>query len=428
MGRRGGREIEDVAIVGGGIVGMASAMALTGDPGLSVTVLEAEDHPAAHQSGHNTGIIHSGIFYRPGTVKARLCVEGREALYRFCRENGIPHERCGKVVVAHREADLPGLLELEGWAGANGLRGVERLDPAGIRGREPHARGVAGLFVPESGIVDYAEVTRAFAEKVRRAGGTVRLGAKVLHCRREPEAFVLATEVGEVRCRVVVNCAGLRADRVARLCGIDPGVEIIPFRGQFYDVVPGRRHLVRNLIYPVPDLKLPFLGVHLTRNIRGGVEADPNGALVLRREGYDRWGFSPRDAFEALTYRGFWPMFFGHLGTGLVEFARAFSKRAFTRALRRMVPELRPADLRRTRAGVHAQAVEPDGSLVDDFRILEEGRTIHVLGAISPAATASIALGRAVADRAASALEMGTSHRWAKDESPTRSPDPAAGE
>ncbi|MBX6312794.1 MAG: L-2-hydroxyglutarate oxidase [Isosphaeraceae bacterium] len=394
----------NVAIIGGGIIGLATAMTLATatDPAPSIIVLEAEDHLAAHQSSHNTGVIHSGVFYRPGTLKARLCVEGREALYRFCREHGLAHERCGKVIVASREADLPGLEELERRGRANGLAGLRRLNPAEIRDFEPHAVGVAGLYVSEAGVVDYAEVSRAFADRFRAAGGSIRTAARVEACDRQSEGLTLLTTAGEVRCRVAINCAGLQADRVARLCGVDPGVRIVPFRGQYYELVPGRQGLVRHLIYPVPDLSLPFLGEHLTRNVRGVVEAAPNGALVLDRHGYrSALSICRRDAWEMLTNSGFWLLALRRFGTGAIEACHALSRHAFVAALRPMVPELRPEDLRRARAGIHAQAVRPDGSLVEDFQILEAGPTVHVLNTTSPAATASIALGRAVAAAAA---------------------------
>jgi L-2-hydroxyglutarate oxidase len=397
----------DIAIIGGGIVGTATAMALVERTRASVVVLETEDRLAAHQTGHNSGVIHSGLYYKPGSLKARNCVAGREALYRFCAEHGIAHERCGKVVVAVRESEVPRLDELERRGRANGLEGLRRLTPEEIHEREPHARGVAGLFVPDTGIVDYAAVTEAYAARVRAGGGTVVTGARVLSCRRDAGApgaagdLVLETPRGAVRCGSLVNCGGLQSDRVARLCGVEPGVRIVPFRGEYYDLVEDRRHLARNLIYPVPDPAFPFLGVHFTRRVSGGVEAGPNAVLALAREGYARTSFSARDTAGLLAYAGFWRMGLRHWRMGLHESWRSTSTGAFVAALRRLIPEITRADVTRAGAGVRAQALEPDGKLSDDFLIVEAERMIHVLNAPSPAATASITIGRTLAERAA---------------------------
>ena len=397
----------DVAVIGGGIVGMATAMALTERTRATVVVLEAEDHLAAHQTGHNSGVIHSGLYYKPGSLKAQNCVAGREALYRFCAAHGIAHERCGKVVLAVHERELPRLEELERRGRANGLAGLRRLGPEEIREHEPHARGVAGLFVPDTGIVDYTAVTEAYAGCVRAAGGSVVTGTRVMACRRDSSPggaaaeLVLETEQGALRCGALVNCAGLHSDRVARLCGVEPGVCIVPFRGEYYDLVPEKHGLVRNLIYPVPDPRFPFLGVHFTRMVRGGVEAGPNAVLAFKREGYGRANFSLRDTGELLAYPGFWRMGLHHWRMGLHESWRSTSSGAFLAALRRLVPEITRADVRRAGAGVRAQALGPDGRLCDDFLIVEAERMIHVLNAPSPAATASITIGRTIAERAA---------------------------
>ena len=387
----------DIAVIGGGIVGLATAMALTEAAHASVTVLEAEPLLAAHQTGNNSGVIHSGLYYKPGSLKARNCVEGREALYRFCRDNDLAHERCGKVVVAAHEGEVPALEELHRRGQANGLQGLRRLSAAEIREHEPHVAGVAGLLVPETGIVDYTQVAHAYARKVEGAGGRVRTGWRVQRVRRLPGETVLETPRGEVRCRYLVACAGLQADRVARLCGVDPQVQIIPFRGEYYHLVPERRHLVRNLVYPVPDPRFPFLGVHFTRLVGGGVEAGPNAVLALKREGYTRTAFSAGDAFEMARYGGFWRLVGKYWRTGMGELHRSFSKRAFVKALRKLMPDLRMEDLAPAGAGVRAQAVDAGGSLVDDFRIVEAERMIHVLNAPSPAATASISIGRTIA-------------------------------
>jgi L-2-hydroxyglutarate oxidase len=396
----------DVAVIGGGIIGLATAMALTERTRAAVVVLEAEGRLAAHQTGHNSGVIHSGLYYPPGSLKARNCVAGREALYRFCAEHGIAHERCGKVVLAVRECELPRLEELERRGRANGLQGLVRLAPGEIREHEPHARGVAGLFVPDTGIVDYTAVSEAYAGCVRAAGGSVVTGARVTACRRDPSpgggaaSLALETGRGAMHCRALVNCAGLHSDRVARLCGVEPGVRIVPFRGEYYDLVPQKHGLVRNLVYPVPDPTFPFLGVHFTRMVRGGVEAGPNAVLALRREGYGRADFSLRDTAELLAYPGFWRMGLRHWRKGLHESWRSTSTRAFVAELQRLIPELTSADVLRAGTGVRAQALEPGGKLCDDFRIAEAERMIHVLNAPSPAATASITIGRAIAARA----------------------------
>lgn len=399
----------DVAIIGGGIVGMATAMALAERPRLSLIVLEAEARLAAHQTSHNSGVIHSGLYYRPGSLKARNCVEGREALYRFCAEHGIAHERCGKLVVATHPGELPALDELERRGRANGLGGLRRLAAEEIRQHEPHAAGIAGLLVPETGIVDYAAVTEAFAARVRGAGGTIETGARVRRVRRTADALVLETPRGAVECRCLVNCAGLHSDRVARLCGVGPGLAIVPFRGEYCELVAGRTHLVRNLIYPVPDPRFPFLGVHFTRMVHGGVEAGPNAVLALKREGYARASFSLSDVAQLAAYRGFWRMAARNWRMGLVEAWRSWSTAAFVASLRKLVPEIGAGDVRRAGAGVRAQALEPDGTLVDDFRIVERESMIHVLNAPSPAATASISIGRAIAAHAIERLDLARS-------------------
>jgi (S)-2-hydroxyglutarate dehydrogenase len=387
----------DVAIIGGGIVGLGTALALTERTNARLVVLEAEGKLAAHQTGHNSGVIHSGLYYKPGSLKATNCVEGRELMYRYCAENGIAHERCGKVVVATHERELPALAELERRGTANGLEGLRRLGPAELRVYEPHVAGIAGLHVAETGIVDYKQVAESFARKVRDHDGDVRLDARLVGCRRSGSEFVLATTQGDVTCRALVNCAGLQSDRVATLCGVDPGLQIVPFRGEYYDLVPERWGLVRNLIYPVPDPRFPFLGVHFTRMIHGGVEAGPNAVLAFRREGYARTSLRAKDVAQMLGYRGFWRMARKYYDMGLAEMYRSFSKRAFLKALQRLIPELRGEDIRRAGAGVRAQAVDPAGNTVDDFRIVEAERMIHVLNAPSPAATASISIGRTIA-------------------------------
>ena len=398
----------DVAVIGGGIVGMATAMALTQRSHLSLVVLEAEDRLAPHQTGNNSGVIHSGLYYKPGSQKARTCVEGREALYRFCVERGIAHERCGKLVVALTPDELPRLDELERRAGANGLEGLRRVGVAEMRAVEPHVAGIAGLVVPHTGIVDYVVVTNAYADEVRGKGGEIVLRARLRRVRRENGGLALETAAGTVRARHLVNCAGLQCDRVARLCGARPGVRIVPFRGEYYELVPERRDLVRNLAYPVPDPQFPFLGVHFTRKVSGGVEAGPNAVLAFKREGYRKTSFSLADSLGTLTFPGFWRLAgrYWRIGTG--EMWRSWSKAAFVRALQRLLPELRASDLVPGGTGVRAQALDRSGALVDDFSIIAQEGMIHVLNAPSPAATASIAIGRHIAEMAAKQFDLPT--------------------
>ncbi len=390
----------DVAIIGGGIVGAATGKALVSRPGVRVVILEAEPELAAHQTGHNSGVIHSGLYYKPGSLKATNCVEGRQAMYRFCEEHGIAHDRCGKLVVAAGPAQLAALDELERRGHANGLAGLRRLRAEELKDYEPAVAGVAGLLVPQTGIVDYTAVTQAFARIVSDAGGEVWTSARVSRVTSNNGGLVLETLQGPVEARALINCAGLQSDRVARMCGVEPGVQIVPFRGEYYELVPERQKLVRNLIYPVPDPRFPFLGVHFTRMIAGGVEAGPNAVLAFKREGYTRTSFSASDSAEMFTYPGFWRMAARYWPMAIGEWHRSFSKRAFVKALRGLVPELRGEDVHRSGAGVRAQALDPHGALLDDFRIVEADRMVHVLNAPSPAATASISIGETIAGMA----------------------------
>lgn len=386
----------DVLIVGGGIVGLGTGLALAGRA--AVTVIEAEHQLAQHQTGHNSGVIHSGLYYKPGSAKALNCAAGRELMYRFCEENGVPHERCGKLVVATDEGELPALAELERRGAANGLAGVRRLGPEEMREIEPHVSGVGALRVPQTGIVNYKAVSAAFARKIADAGGSVRTDAKFLGCKTEPNAVTAETTTGPVRAKLLVNCAGLHSDRVARLCGVEPGVRIVPFRGEYYELKPPAEQLCRHLIYPVPDARLPFLGVHFTRMIGGGVECGPNAVLAFKREGYRLRDVSFRDLKELALSPGFWKMSAKFWRVGLHEMHRSLSRRAFWHALRKLIPAVSFHDLVPAGAGVRAQAVAPDGKLVDDFFIRQADRMVHVLNAPSPAATASIAIGRSIAE------------------------------
>jgi L-2-hydroxyglutarate oxidase LhgO len=396
----------DVAIAGGGIVGLATARAL--GPRVRVVVLEAETRLAAHQSGRNSGVLHSGLYYAPGSFKARLCVAGRAAMLRFCEAHAIPYAVRGKLVVATVPAEVPRLEALAERGRTNGLAGLRRLAADEIRAHEPNVAGVAALWVPETGVVDFARVAAALADEVRAAGGEVALGARVVGCRRERGGLVLETTAGAVHAAHVVACAGLHADRVARLCGIAPGLAIVPFRGEFWRV---RRALVRGLVYPVPDPAFPFLGVHFTRRIDGTLEAGPNAVLALAREGYRRTSVSPRDVAALAADAGTRRLVARHWRMGLGELWRSFSKRASVAALRRLVPSLDAADLAPGGAGVRAQAVLADGTLVDDFRIVEAERMIHVLNAPSPAATASLAIGETIATMAARRLALPAASR-----------------
>ncbi|GIX07638.1 MAG: hydroxyglutarate oxidase [Candidatus Poribacteria bacterium] len=396
----------DLAIVGGGIVGLATALALTEHYRLRLVLLEAEDRLASHQTGHNSGVIHSGLYYRPGSLKAHTCVTGREMLYRFCEKHDIPHERCGKVVVAVSKEELPRLDELERRGRANGLNGLRRLEGEAVRELEPHVRAQAALHVPETGIVDFAAVARKIAELAQERGAEIRTRSRLLAVQRRSHELALETTSGTVAATGLINCGGLYCDRIARLCGDRPPVRIVPFRGEYYYLRPERRSLVRNLIYPVPDPRFPFLGVHFTRTISGQVEAGPNAVLAFSRQGY-RWGeVSLPDLGEYLTYRGFWRMAARYWRTGLVEMARSLSKRLFVSALQRLIPEVRPEDVCRGGSGVRAQALAPDGRLVDDFLLLERERAIHVLNAPSPAATASLRIGELIAERAGQHFDL----------------------
>jgi L-2-hydroxyglutarate oxidase len=395
----------DVLVIGGGIVGLSAAYAITrAAPGARVTVLEKETGPARHQTGRNSGVIHSGIYYRPGSLKARFAVRGAAEMVKFCAEHDIPHEVTGKLIVATERAELPRLHALVQRGRENGIP-VRELGPAQIAEREPHVRGLAAIHVGTTGVCDFGAVAAQLARLVQDAGGRIRYGAQARVIGRRPSGVAVRTAGGEVlRGRALVNCAGLYCDRVARLAGDDPGMRIVPFRGEYYELVPERRHLVRGLVYPVPDPAFPFLGVHLTRGIEGSVHIGPNAVPALAREGYDWRTVRPGELAGTLAYPGSWRIARQHWRYGAGELRRSLSKRAFADAVRRLLPEVSDDDLMPAPAGVRAQAVLPDGRLVDDFLITESPGMVHVLNAPSPAATASLPIGREVARRALSAL------------------------
>jgi L-2-hydroxyglutarate oxidase LhgO len=387
-----------ILIVGGGIVGLASAYRLAQRlPAVKITVLEKETQVGQHQTGHNSGVLHCGLYYKPGSLKARMAVNGIRQMIEFCAQNDVPHEICGKLVVAADAGEIP-RLEALFWRGReNGLRGLEILGPEQIKKVEPHAGGVAALRVPEEGIVDYGAVCQALLRHIYRAGGKVVTGACVRRLEHRSFGWIAHTTAGEFEGDFLVNCAGLHCDRVSSMAGLKRELRIIPFRGEYYTIRPEKQYLVRNLIYPVPDPKFPFLGVHFTRLIYGGVEAGPNAVLALAREGYRKTDISLRDLADILSYEGFWRFMLRYPRMCLDELLRSFSKKLFCRSLQRLVPEIQLEDLQPGGAGVRAQAIAPDGALVQDFYFARSDRSLHVLNAPSPAATASLAIGDKIA-------------------------------
>lgn len=399
-------ETADIAVIGGGIVGLGTALALSErHPGTTLAVLEKEADVATHQTGHNSGVIHAGIYYRPGSAKAKLCVEGVRLLTEFCQAHGVPYDRCGKIIVAVSEQELPRLQELYERGIANGVPGLEIIGPERARELEPHARALRALYSPGTAIIDFSAVAAAMAARLSARGAMILKNARVRAIRRTPEALRLETDAAEYGARNLISCSGLYADHVARLMGIDPKVLVIPFRGEYYTLRPGCG-LVRGLIYPVPNPQFPFLGVHFTKRIQGGYEAGPNAVLAFAREGYRMRNVCLRDLFEMFTYGGFWRMAGKYWRTEVYELYRSLSRSAFLRALQRLVPDLKDEDLEPGGSGVRAQTITPAGALVDDFQIIEAPNAIHVLNAPSPAATASIAIGRHIAARAAQSFGL----------------------
>ena len=390
-----------VIVVGGGIVGLATAYkTLRSHPGIAVTVLEKEPGVGRHQSGNNSGVLHAGLYYKPGSTKARLATSGIRQMTAFCRDHGVAHEICGKLVVATSDEEVPRLRDLLERGTLNGLAGLEWLDAARMREIEPHVAGVAAVRVPEEGIVDYPQVCAALVAEIERLGGRVVTGAAVRALRHSGAGgWTAETPAGEFAGDLLVNCAGLQCDRVARLAGERPELKIVPFRGEYYELRRERAGLVRNLIYPVPDPAFPFLGVHFTRLVRGGVEAGPNAVLAFAREGYTKSRVSPRDLADALGFPGLWRFLARYPRVSFAELRRSFSRDLFAAALQRLVPEVRADDLVPGGAGVRAQAMLPNGDLVQDFYFLERPGALHVLNAPSPGATASLAIGDEIVRR-----------------------------
>lgn len=391
----------DVAIVGGGIIGLSTAMQLLErSPRLNVAVVEKESELAQHQTGHNSGVIHSGIYYRPGSWKSRFCVGGKDRLIEFCNQNEIEFEECGKVIVATREDELGRLQDLYERGVANGVPDLEIVEPERLAEIEPHTSGVRALWAPHTGIIDYVQVARAYAGKTQDAGGEIFTGTAVQAVRLGGDVNALETTRGTVLARHIINCGGLYADRLARMMGEETDVRIIPFRGEYYKLKDQSGRLVKGLIYPVPDPRFPFLGVHYTRSIHGYVEAGPNAVMAWAREGYRKSDISIGETAGALTFPGFWKMTAKHWRTGIQEMHRSYRKSVFVNDLRKLIPEIQPVDLERGGSGVRAQAVSSAGALLDDFHILRGQRALHVLNAPSPGATSSLAIGEYLTDMA----------------------------
>jgi (S)-2-hydroxyglutarate dehydrogenase len=392
----------DVVIIGGGIVGLATALKIKEQrPHLRVVLLEKESTVAVHQTGHNSGVIHSGLYYKPGSLKAINCIEGYKMLVDFAEKEGIKYELCGKIVVATQKDQLPILDGLFERGAQNGLHGFKKLDAAGLKEYEPHVQGLAGFFVPQTGIIDYKDVCLKYAEKFEMADGELKFNQKVIEIRQNGAVSTVVTEKHFFETKLVINCAGLYSDKMAQLTQQDPiHLRIVPFRGEYFELIPEKQHLVKNLIYPVPDPNFPFLGVHFTRMIHGGAEAGPNAVLAFRREGYQKLDINARELWETLSWPGFQKVAAKYWQTGLGEMYRSFSKAAFTKALQALIPDIQENDLVPGGAGVRAQACDRDGGLLDDFSIIERPNAINVCNAPSPAATSSLSIGKTVAELA----------------------------
>lgn len=391
----------DVTIIGGGIVGLATALQLKQQrPDLTIVLIEKEPAVARHQTGHNSGVIHSGLYYKPGSLKATNCIRGYQLLLDFCNAEGIAYDLCGKIVVATKQEEVPQLDMLHTRGQQNGLGGLRRMSLAELREIEPHVNGVAGMFVPQTGIIDYKEVSDKYAEKFQALGGQIRLAERVEQVTPGNSISIVVTDKNRYETKLVVNCAGLYSDKIAQLTQRDAvDVRIIPFRGEYFKIRPEKEYLVKNLIYPVPDPNFPFLGVHFTRMIHGGVEAGPNAVLAFQREGYTKSDINLKELFETLSWPGFQKVAAKYWQTGLGEMYRSFSKTAFTKALQELIPDVQENDLESGGAGVRAQACDRTGGLLDDFAILETDKAINVVNAPSPAATSSLAIGQTVSEK-----------------------------
>ncbi|WHX93646.1 L-2-hydroxyglutarate oxidase [Peribacillus simplex] len=389
----------DFAIVGGGIVGLSTGMALYQRfPNAKVVVIEKEAVVADHQTGHNSGVIHSGIYYKPGSFKARFARQGSKSMTEFCRTHGIEHDICGKVIVATKPEELPLLDDLYSRGLQNKLA-IQRIGVDELKEIEPHVNGLGAIRVPQAGIVNYREVSEKMADIIRGSGGEIKLKTKVEKIDEDFDDVIIDTNNGTIKAKMVINCAGLHSDRIAAAAGYKTDMKIVPFRGEYFKLKPEKRFLVNHLIYPVPNPKFPFLGVHFTRMISGEVDAGPNAVLSFKREGYKKTDFNAKDLTEVLSYKGFWKLASKFMKEGMDEYVRSFSKKQFTKSLQELIPEIQEDDLIPAPAGVRAQALQDDGNMVDDFHIIMGKRTIHVCNAPSPAATASIEIGKEVVNR-----------------------------
>jgi L-2-hydroxyglutarate oxidase len=389
----------DFAVVGGGIVGLSTGMALYNRfPNAKVVIIEKESVVAEHQTGHNSGVIHSGIYYKPGSFKARFARQGSKSMTEFCKTYGIDHDICGKVIVATKKEELP-LLDNLYHRGLQNELAIQKIGVDELKEIEPHVNGLGAIRVPQAGIVNYRQVSEKFADIIKQHGGEIRFNTKVEKIHEQSNQVTLETNCGTIEARTVINCAGLHSDRVAAAAGYNTDMKILPFRGEYYKLIPEKRYLVKHLIYPVPNPKFPFLGVHFTRMISGEVDAGPNAVLSFKREGYKKTDFSAKDLMESLSFPGLWRMAGKFAKEGLDEYVRSFSKKQFTKSLQELIPEIKEDDLIPAPAGVRAQALRRDGNMVDDFQIIMGKRTIHVCNAPSSAATASIEIGKEVVNR-----------------------------